>query len=794
MQLSPKRHISLQRQACVIALTLLLACSATVRADVYMHNPRGSNDRNCNNSNNQARANGNRLFDSQNNANGGYSCPRAYPFDCYTYVDNATLRAECNAQNTDLTDEAAKAAVNETGFLVNSNAINTPKMYYYTNSILSIEWTDQHGSGSNGKVNSDMVIQVACEDDEAGTFTMTDNCGNSTLGKNCYPRDGTPINNQDTTNTQTIPDDLDSQDDYRYGRHESYAFYQFCKNVERNMGLFTADQSLTSNERDARFTRQNPNGQRYGFECPEESEYYPWWAPSPWIDVAIVTSNMDRCQEKVKQSQNTKTKYYCVCSSCTNTGSLPNNERSCIEEGGTWTSHPSWNTVYDGVTAPECVSGAFSRDNHLGNVAGNGQNYFYNWTIPSYLAGKKTCVLRIRYNISTTDFDEISVYGDSVSNDELSPIRDRNENPEDVFVALKNLCTSENCSLGMAINSDQIGRTFQDRSYSFEVKSRPGDPKCEKIYNLNVRGKRGNIVQVYPAVEYDFIPNKLVITEDDCVHVQWTGSDYNPARDPNNGEGGPPNPNNLDEGKTDRSNLVQMSSESGNYMITDASRFNMFETTKDTYKRLAFLDQSVEDSSTCLPISTLRSLHDNNNDDADRDYRNCMKLSGAKTPYFDAGLLKSKKGTYQYMSTRNNNFSNRSQKGKLMVEAGGLSGGAIAGIALGTMIGTAGLAAAAFVFLIRPRMAQKSAGSKGLAAAGGAPIVAGASGTATTAIAAYEHKASEAGELSFQPGDKIHILRQDPSGWWEGRLDNGNVGIFPSNYVNVTPSTSVSKV
>ena len=31
-------------------------------------------------------------------------------------------------------------------------------------------------------------------------------------------------------------------------------------------------------------------------------------------------------------------------------------------------------------------------------------------------------------------------------------------------------------------------------------------------------------MQVYPAVEYDFIPNKLQMSETDSVHIQWTGS------------------------------------------------------------------------------------------------------------------------------------------------------------------------------------------------------------------------------------------------------------------------------
>jgi len=221
-----------------------------------------------------------------------------------------------------------------------------------------------------------------------------------------------------------------------------------------------------------------------------------------------------------------------------------------------------------------------------------------------------------------------------------------------------------------------------------------GIDKKTTIWNVNVRGKRGNIAQVRNCMEYDFTPNILHVGASDYVHFQWTGCDRNNAN--NDGEG---------TDRTDRSNVCQMKDWTSSFPLP-LEQQNMF----DTYS-LA-LHACLLDQTNCVPVKTLNN---------EQSVQNCGKLNapikpivptptsttvttngypnngdqtanGGKqsyTAYFDLGAMKwNRTGTYQYMGTRNNNFSNRGQKGVLIVETQ-LSAAAIAGIVVGAAAGVA---------------------------------------------------------------------------------------------------------
>ena len=76
-------------------------------------------------------------------------------------------------------------------------------------------------------------------------------------------------------------------------------------------GLFTADQKLAGKQ--SIYTRQNPTGTRRGYECPEERDYYPYWHPTEWKDIAVLTSDVSRCEYYKKHSYNVEPKGWSAC-------------------------------------------------------------------------------------------------------------------------------------------------------------------------------------------------------------------------------------------------------------------------------------------------------------------------------------------------------------------------------------------------------------------------------------------------------------------------------------------------
>jgi len=543
----------------MIKFLLLLNIFYLINADVYMHNPRGSNNR-CDRRTND-RANANRLFDSQNNAAGGYAVP-------------------CDR--------------------LNDKGVECYKMNYFEGSELDIRWTLQHNCGSLN--HCEVNLQYSCEDPDL-------------LGLDV--RDGKPQNINGNTCEDTIPvlsdDEIDNKE--KYGRHEDFGYYQRCMNSFRNPGLPVFDQKLRGNR--AIYTRQNPNGNRYGFECAEERDYYPYWRDSPWIDIAVITSRPQLCDLYKNSSQNTNSKMYCVGAS-----KYIFNLTECDEYGGHLIRIQSYKELNFPVKEPECIPFKSTPPSNRLHESSEHNTQSYKWTLPYIEKNMKNCILRVRYNIST---NEVPFYNN------ILPLNS-------YFRTNPQINTTIGVPVRLAIDTSQYGRTFEDRSFTFDIIKRTSDLNKEKIINVNVQGKRGNIAQIRNCVEYDFVPNNITITDDEYLHFQWVGSDYNPPE--NDGEG---------RAGTDRSNLVFIDDLKDNFPSLE---MNIFD--KEILIKLASIDQPYQNKSVCVFP---------NNDE--QSINNCAILNNAP-PYFNMGpitpikLNKSKK--VYAISTRNNNFSNRDQK------------------------------------------------------------------------------------------------------------------------------------
>ncbi|ETO05736.1 hypothetical protein RFI_31659 [Reticulomyxa filosa] len=700
-------NLKRKMKSTLLAATLLSLFGKLTNGDMYLQCIPGSNDRL--DEPNRDRNNGNRLFDSQNNDRGGY---------------------------------------------------NVGKMSYYFNEQVPVCWTNQHSSGRYGLRGTEIKFQYMCD---------------------ALARDG--------TTTNTIPDDprqcynYDCDTDTEYGRHESFSYYQYCKASERNKGLFTANQNL--NGYASIYTRQNPTGNRHGYECPEERDYYPWWRASPWRDIHIFTNNAERCDAYQTESQNVKSRWQCAFTSQywtdvlkgyvkgNSLGMLPLNMTKCInsptfvdpKDNQTYKIYQPQEVAAHGISAPGCTETIVTRDNHHG-VPGTRNYWTYMWTVPDlssdnfYTAADYStcCVLRTTYNITTNDYpawsDDYSInagvdwrnnsekknpnpdtdpaqiriwenFGLS-KNDIIAAFNDRNRDGQRQknargYIFINNPRVdpfglgpynytggSSRIQLQLAINTNQFGRTFQDRTHCFSIHPRPsGIPASAKISLLTVQGKRGNIVQVYPATEYTFQPEPAQITRGDYVHFCWTGSNTEPNNNDGQGLAG-----------TDRSNICPLNDQQyskklysdidGNYAKLGDYRgpgYNADSDNSNSINNRNYLStgpavgdlgnsypawlvepeyaasepkwypyaqrrQVTKSAMGGLDIDTLSRLCTTRRVDQkyeQMDFGSMEEFDGAGTTTCIEPVQVTENGEWNFLCTRNNNFSNRSQKGTLIV-------------------------------------------------------------------------------------------------------------------------------
>jgi hypothetical protein len=718
----------------LISIFLFALYFSACLADLYMHQHRGSNNRLNEQSAN--RQNGNRLFDSQNNNRGGYNVgemgrENGFNNNQNAYATDSSMFDYENRDWYDNNDDGKKQF--EEVFLESSLQSVTWTAQHgcgnaKNNCNMVLEYTcDTHPQDVN-MVNNNAPANNAVPDDGNQRAEWSDvdvRRYNTFTGLRVQLKNGANTGTpDDPNNIGDIRGTFQNNNNANEGRHESEEYYVYAKKRDRNQNLFTADQKLQGD--DSTKTRQNPGGTRRGLEVPEERDYFPYWRPTVWKPVAIFHNDMQECETQMRAPllDNTRTtaepiakgdRVACVPNRAQVNGQLNNNQlnqlvnaadqAACTAAQGEWIVQNFADDAYKLPAGyPQCVQNSWSQVNNLGNVKDTGKGGLpqnWDWVMPSldelkdsgcyvYTSNEQTAnnqaiqyvrmVTRMRYNMTTMDYAPYETDASCNQNDNAGVQSPVEQNPTvDVGVEMQ--------GLRLALNTAQTGRTFQDRSHVYRVEKAPAAIAAKtaaadsNLINVSVQGKRGNIVQTFPSVEYDFWP-KIVDMKagKDCIALQWTGSNThnngNPAGDGQAGDAGE------GRGGSDRSNMIQLMDKNSTFPAPyDKAVVTDFFAASDVYRTYtgAAVASGTPLNAANLPDSQTLSGRDaqlymlsggfwNNeaevNQNNNAEYQLNVLLNNA--PASMRGLTVCPKagsqGTYEFTCTRNNNFSNRDQK------------------------------------------------------------------------------------------------------------------------------------